>query len=481
MKFADLRDAIEFMEKNDDLIRIEKEVSADCEIASISKALDDSKALLFENVKETDARIITNIFSKRERVAKFFDSDPVYLCKRFFEATTNPIPPEIVDDAPVLENTTRNVNLQEIIPPMRVTPKDTPNITLGGSIVMFKIPDSNEVHMSYQRTSIVGRDEMSIGITPGRDIEAVLMRLREEGDKLPVTINIGGPPAFLIAACGYRDKLGVAGSLNGEPMRITEAKTVDGYFLSNAEYVIEGYIDTAQTTFEHPDLAKGEKKKHFFPEYLGYLGTAYKTFKIKITAVHHRNDPIYYFPLADSLDTVNLVRIPIEAEVYGMCKEIAPDVIDTVYSLDGMRAFHGAVIRVKKRLRRHEGVQVKFMLASVSISKPPTYRLVVAVDDDVDVTCAEDVIWAICNRADFRNRTFTVPVGGAIFTTGVESVPNALLIDATVPYGEKGEHVRSKYMNVDLTKYLSEEELKSIRLEQSEYVRKLMKISFEGE
>jgi len=363
---------------------------------------------------------------------------------------------------------------------MKVTPYDTPNITISGSIVMFQIPETGEIHMSYHRLSITGKDEMSIGITPGRDLEAVLMKLRREGGKLPITINIGGPPAFLIAACGYRDKLGLAGALNGEAMEITKASTVDCYFLSNAEYVIEGYIDTTQTTFEHPELAKSKERKHFFPEYLGYLGTAYKTFKIKVTAVHHRNDPIYYFPLADSLDTVNLVRIPIEAEVYGVCKEIGPDVIDTVYSLDGMRAFHGAVIRVKKSLRRHEGLQVKFLLAAVSVSKPPTYRLVIAVDDDVDVTCAEDVIWAICNRADFRNRIFIVPVGGAIYTTGVENVPNALLIDATVPFGEKSEHIRAKYMKVDLNKYLSKEELEKIRSEQNEYIKKLLNISFEG-
>jgi len=480
MRFSDLREAIEFMERNDELLIIDKEVSTNCEIGSISKALDGYKAILFTNVKETKTKIITNIFSDRNRVGKFFDYDPVYLCKRFYEASLNPIPPKIVEDAPVMENSiTKDVDLSKVIPPMKVTPMDTPNITIGGSIVMFQIPETGEIHMSYQRLSITGKDEMSIGITPGRDIETVLMRLRKEGGKLPITINIGGPPAFLIAACGYRNKLGLAGALNGEAMKITRGRTVDCYFLSNAEFVIEGYIDTTQTTFEHPELAKSkEERKNFFPEYLGYYGTAYKTFKVKATAIHYRNDPIYYYPLADSLDTVNLVRIPIEAEIYGLCKEIGPDVIDCVYSLDGMRAFHGMVIRVKKSLRRHEGLQVKFMLAAVSISKPPSCRLVIAVDEDVDVTSAEDVIWAICNRADFKNRSFIVPVGGALFTTGVESTPNALLIDATVPFEEKAEHVRAKYMKVDINKYLSEEEIAKARIRQNEYVKKLARISF---
>ncbi|RLB02494.1 MAG: hypothetical protein DRG83_08440, partial [Deltaproteobacteria bacterium] len=89
----------------DEFIIIEKEVDPIDEIAGIQQALQDSYALLFTNVKGfPDVRIIGNAFSRSERVARMFDvkefRELKFKCR---EAMKNPLPPQIVTDAPCQE------------------------------------------------------------------------------------------------------------------------------------------------------------------------------------------------------------------------------------------------------------------------------------------------------------------------------------------------------------------------------------------
>ena len=125
-------------------------------------------------------------------------------------------------------------------------------------------------------------------------------------EPIPLTINMGVPPACtLMAGAGFVytilppgcDELGVAGAVQGFPVDIVKAKTIDAYAIANAEYVIEGYLDTTSKVWES-ELAEKDGKQGvhpFHPEWSGYMGKAYRTYKFVVTAITYRKDrPIYY-------------------------------------------------------------------------------------------------------------------------------------------------------------------------------------------
>ena len=101
------------------------------------------------------------------------------------------------------------------------------------------------------------------------------------------------------------DELGVAGALQGYPVELVKAKTVDALAIANSEYVIEGYLDTTQKVWESP-LAEAEQKQGvypFHPEWPGYMGKAYRTYKFQATAITHRREkPIYNGMIVHGMD-----------------------------------------------------------------------------------------------------------------------------------------------------------------------------------
>mgnify|MGYP000550067117 FL=1 len=74
MAYADLREFIKALEKNNELKRIKIPVSSDQEIAEItdrvSKSKDNNKALLFENVDGGKIPVLINALGSERRMAR---------------------------------------------------------------------------------------------------------------------------------------------------------------------------------------------------------------------------------------------------------------------------------------------------------------------------------------------------------------------------------------------------------------------------
>jgi 4-hydroxy-3-polyprenylbenzoate decarboxylase len=108
-------------------------------------------------------------------------------------------------------------------------------------------------------------------------------------------------------------------------------------------------------------------------------------------------------------------------------------------------------------------------------------RIVVAVDEDVDIYSADDVLWAIVTRLD--PSTGLQRGGGA---RGLDSFPiekrgavqesvfeGGIGMDATVPLALKWKFKQAKHPidRVDLEKWFSAEEIASAKAMQHDYAR----------
>ena len=224
----------------------------------------------------------------------------------------------------------------------------------------------------------------------------------------------------------------------------------------------------------------------FFPEWPGYLGRSYRANKFQATAITHRKDPIFYTPLAQSFEGSILGTIVKEAAIYEFCERIAPELVTDVHILPGVAAWAHVLLQVRKRGRGHEGVHralITGILGSIFGMK-----LVVVVDDDVDIYSADDVIWAITTRANAESAIIMGGGGpmmgmmpGERVTPSGEPVEASFLlrggigIDATMPFAAKWRFERAHYPSdrVDLSRWLSQADIARVRAVQTDYAKLL--------
>jgi len=492
-----LRGLIEFLKEEGELVIIEREVDPIYEISGLQRALEEGPALLFENIKGYPGlRNIGNIFSRRDRVARLFDAaGPRELMHKALAAMKSPLPFREVKEAPCQEVViTEGLDVMATLPIIKHSERDGARL-LGGGVTLLAGPlFHGGTHLSFNRMVFRGRDWASISFAAGTHLEAVAY-ITQRGKTLPLTVNIGAPPAVMAAAAaGYIhtimplgcDELGIAGALQGSPIEVVRARTVDAYALAQAEIVIEGYVDTTRRAWETEEAEALGKAgvAPLFPEWTGYLGRAYKLLQFQVTAITHRRDrPIFFTPLAYSYETDIMASIFASACFYELANQIRPGLVVGVSSLPGVAAWGGHIIfQVHKRRRSDEGYQRRILQAALALAQG--LRLAVAVDEDVDIYSAQDVLWAIVTRTNPRTDIIVGAGGGmghvlmpAERTGAGEEFrfEGGLAIDATVPFDAKWAFERARYPvhRIDLSQWLPEEEIRAIRSRQGEYARLL--------
>jgi len=475
VELYDQRSAIDFCHQMGEVLTIEKEIDPIYEIAALTKAFDGGPVLIFNKIKGYPHwRAVTNLLSRKERIAKMFDTIPEYLPKRILQAVNSPLPPEVIATAPCQENVVvDNIDISSLLPIIKNTKIDLGPVISGG-IVMIKYPEElspgkMSFNLSFHRMYAgLAKDWATLTTLYSRHFLEVLYCHKARKEEFPLTVNIGVSPALNVLASGGalpiirsvgNDDLGVAGNLQETPVRICKAKTVDAYGLADAELVLEGKVMYEEKVREDqpPEGQTSSSPKQpggafFFPEFIGYEGFADRAFKFKVTAITYRNNPYYYTPLADSLESSHLGSLITAASIYHACKNAAPNNFLNCNILDSMRGILGAVIQCKVNHVMEQGTSQRLINAAFSAVKD--LKLVVAVDEDVDIFDHTDVMWAVAIRTRPDEDINLIKGAGAnpLFATRWS-------IDTTVPVQEKNRALRPRFNEVDLGKWLSQEKI----------------------
>ncbi len=491
---SSMREVIEFLKERKEVLTVSSEVDPIYEISGILKSFDGGPAVLFENIKGyPQARNVGNIFSRMETIAKIFGIDDPRVFKfKCLEAIKNPILPKVVEDAPCQEVViTKDIDVMATLPIIKHTERDGGRILGGGNTLITGKYFGGGSHLSFNRMNFRGRDWASLNASPPTHLgTAAIIKYRNE--RVPLTINISTPPAVNIVAGGGlvhsvvpggADELGIAGGLQGFPVEICKAKTVDAYAIAQSEWVIEGYLDP-ETVWETDEAEKiGEiMVAPFFPEWPGYLGRAMKLRKFQATAITHRRDrPIFFTPLAHSFEGSFAITPLREACFYEVAERCFAGLVVDVNIFHGLTAEGGVVYQVRKKRLREEGFQKNVLLAALAAGLG--MRLVIAVDEDIDIYSAEDVLWALTTRVNPNTDIIQGARGGrGTMMMPIERLPalkglfeGGIGVDATVPVEAKEEFERAKYPvdRVELGKWFSDEEIASARKLQNEYARLL--------
>ena len=462
------------------------------EATAINKAFDDGPVFVMETVTGyPNARLIASLWGRRDRLVRLLGCDDLAAAKHtILDALNDPIAPVEVAAAPCQEVVIpkEEVDPFAILPMVQHTGEDGGRFFGSGVHHISGAWAGGGSRLSFYRMSFRGADVASINMVPGGQGDQLAERNYDY--RIPCTVNVSPPPmveymgmSFLNPAIfpNVTDEVGVAGAPQGSPVEIVRAKTVDAYAIAQAEYVIEGYIVPNQRVWETEEAERlGEQGvANFHPEWARYMGRAYRARRFEVTAITHRADkPIYYVPHMGSI----WQWIPWNAANYfELAERIAPGFVRDVTTHTALTMWGGIVLQVKKRRRGDEGMQRNILSAVMGLARG--IRLVIAVDDDVDIYQPEDVLWAIATRvnphtdilygaAGGRGQAYMpaerVSAGdrGAMFEGGIG-------IDATVPLAAREEFTRARYPveQFDFTRWFSAEEIAEMKAMQSEYLR----------
>jgi 4-hydroxy-3-polyprenylbenzoate decarboxylase/2,5-furandicarboxylate decarboxylase 1 len=224
------------------------------------------------------------------------------------------------------------------------------------------------------------------------------------------------------------DEIELAGALRGEPVEVVRAETVDLMVPATAEMIIEGYIQPKTREIEGP-----------FGEVGGYSTPKFPKPVIEVTAITHRQNPIFQAALTGMPTTENhiLRQIPMEATYYWELKKRHPGVTAVHFPAAGAILF--LVIIAMKQTYLYEA---RNAIASMFATR--RNKFIIVVDDDVDIYDMEKVMWAVATRSRPEEDVVIFPrlsTSGmdpsAFRLEGTDSFWNSGLgIDATKPYGQ---------------------------------------------
>lgn len=404
MQDEDLRSWISLLESEGELHRVTTEVDWDGELAAICRRTLDNlgPALLFENIKDHQDTWCTKLFTGSLGSARHMglafrmgkDARRRDLIKKFRHAMNNPIEPVVVDSGPVKENIIkgRDINLNQIpVPKWHFLDGGRYINTWCG--IVTQDPDTGEFNVGMYRGMITAEDKIGVLLLLSQNWGLHFTKYCERQQPMPVAVVYGYDPAFGIAAASMvptgQSEYGVAGAIRNQPIPLVKCETSDLLVPAAAEIVVEGFIDPdpERMVIEGP-----------FGEYTGYYGGRQRPrYAMQVECITYRNDPIYRASLAGAgpgnpIEDSHLYAVTTKAITLEVLERSGvPGVID-------VRLGPLNIVKIKQAYSGH-AKQVALALWG-SWAAEWMWKLLVVVDEDIDIYNDRAVHWAMAYRMD---------------------------------------------------------------------------------
>ena len=428
----DLRSFLEFIEKNhpDQLLRVRDQVKPTFEATAFlmeAEKLPHCPVVLFEKVEGTSFPVVSNVIGHRPRLALALGVSSENLVPEFGTRLKSPRPPVLCSDAPFYENTFLGdqVDLRALPILTHFDQDGGPYLTAG--LMVARDPHSGIRTAGYHRMQLKGPRKMGVSLHSRRRMFEYFHRAEEQGRPLEVAVCVGVHPLLSLGALGLPprdlDKFDMLGGVFGEPVELAHCRTVDLQVPRWAEIVIEGRI-----------LHGVREKEGPFGEFTGYASSRGTENVFEATALHYRNGAIYQdINSGNSMEHCRCLSLPREVEFTNvLAKTITNLKAVSVPVRSGIGSFHCYV-----SLRKTAEGQGKQAIFSV-LGADHYLKLVVAVDDDIDVFDEEQVLWAVATRMQPDRDVFIVPhtMGTLLDPSATDAITSKMGIDATRPLGD---------------------------------------------
>lgn len=368
------------------------------QVAAIAKRLDGKQAVFFPHPDGHAIPVVSGFMSRRAWIAEAMGVTEPELLTAFRKASDNPLPWQEVAalDAPCQQVVRHDIDLLQALPiPTHSEHDNGPYITAG--LVIARNPVTGVQNVSINRIQVHGKSRMAILMLP-RHLWAFYRTAEARGEALDVAVVIGADPLTLLASQAIspidHDELEIAGALHGAPLPVVKCVTSDVRVPARAEIVIEGKL-----------LPKVREPEGPFGEFPKYYSAREDREVIEVTAITHRESPLFHTIVPAEMEHLLLGAIPREATLLSLLQRSHPGVSDVHLSIGGVGRYHLHVRFTKKREGEARNVILCAFGAHYDIKQ------VIVVDDDVDVHDPLQVEWAVATR--FQADRDLVVVSGA--------------------------------------------------------------------
>jgi 4-hydroxy-3-polyprenylbenzoate decarboxylase len=453
MPFEDLRSFLRALEKDNELIRIPFEVDPYLEITEFADRAVKSggPALLFEKPTGSKSPVAINLFASMRRMELALGVDSVedvaqriagFLQMQKPEGLMDKLKmlpklkeissafPRMVKDGPCKEVIRReNFSLDEF-PILHCWPADGGKyITLP--MVFSRNPETGKRNCGMYRMQVY--DERTTGMHWQKHKQGAehYRRMAAAGQtRMPIAVAIGSDPATMYSAIlplpPEIDEMLFAGFLRGKSVEMVKCETSDLEVPANAEIVLEGYVEIGEMRREGP-----------FGDHTGFysLDDDYPVFHID--CITHRKRPIYAATIVGPPPMEDFyMGKAVERIFLPLMRMQLPEVRDICMPAEGV--FHNLVlVSIRKSYPAHAR---KVMHAIWGLGQAMFSKIIVVVDEDVDVQNVSEVAWKAFNNIDpQRDIEFVLgPVDSLDHASRMPNLGSKMGVDATTKWKSEG-------------------------------------------
>lgn len=391
-----LRTYLSDLQARGELRHIDAAVDPDTDMSAVAwKAYAESgKASLFTSIKgHPDWRAVSQIVADRRKWAIALgvpEAEVVpTLARRIAQPTAAvEVPPE---GAPCQQVVTTGAEVDLAALPAMWTSELDPGRYIAAGMCVIRNPETGIRNVSYHRAQILARDRTGLLMLP-RQAATIAAIHQKIGRPMEVAMVIGAHPLIgfaggFVAPFGV-DEMSIAGGLLQEPVRMVKCRTIDLEVPAEAEIVLEGVLTDEEGVAEGP-----------FGEVTGTYGHGGNTRAFSIRAITRRKDPIFY-ALCCGLppnDATSIVSMTVEMTLWEHLKNVDGGRLELldVRCLGGVTPM---MVVVQLRGRLPGQARTAMMAALTSPFLHPKFA--VAVDEDIDPSDIEQVMWAIATRVN---------------------------------------------------------------------------------
>lgn len=448
-KWRDLREWITLIEQNGALKRIYEPVDADEELSAITYMAtrgENAPALLFETIMddESGSSVLANMLgSSKERYALAVGINPNLSIAEMIAETrgimNRRIAPQQVpkSKAPVNEVVLRGDDIDLTrFPSPKFWPGDGGRYIGTGDITLTASPHTGRINVGCYRQMLHGPRRVDLYCSPGKHGLLDREAWWKDGKPCEVVVAYGiDPVLFMVAAQVFGAKeseLEVAGGMMGHALELTDAETVSLPIPARAELVIEGTVREGDVLAEGP-----------LGEFTGYYGRERSPQPvIDVTALHMRKGPILTAALMAKYPSCEIgayYAIMRSARILDDLERIGVPGVVGAYAHPAAASGWGIVVVSLQQQYPGHAAQVLALTAQCPAAAYYT-KWIIAVDDDVDPTDMNEVMWALSTRChpaediDIIRRTWSTGLDPSQFEMERRPYGSKALIDACKPH-----------------------------------------------
>lgn len=446
--YRGLRDWIEQVDKMGELLRLSG-AHWDREMGAITHMLTErskgiAPAILFDEVPgyPKGFRTLYGQLSSMKRIAltlglpleyeKKFDIVKTYY-ERMQKMTL--MEPKFVDKGAILDHVLEGDAVDVLKFPVPFHHElDKARYIGTADCVITKDPDSEWFNLGAYRCQVYDGKTIGCQITEGKHGRIQRDKYFERGQSMKVVVLVGQDPLlYLLSASPLPEGISefdFAGGIRGEPIEVIRGPYTGFPIPADAEIAIEAEAVPGQVKPEGP-----------FGEWMGYYSDdVVPRPYLNVKTILYRDNPILTCaPQHKPVDETGLLKgIAGAAEVWKSLEACGIPEILGVWNHEAGPALRFTVIQIRQRYPGH----ARQVLHVASSCQGGAYngKWTVVVDDDIDASDMDQVLWAMCTRFD---PVTDIDVIQKAWSSGRDPMVlpgnfnNRILIDACIPYDRK--------------------------------------------